>query len=53
MLLAGSLFTACLKPEEFPAEPVIEYQAFEQFGDAFSLRDDEQLVVKLAYRFEL
>ena len=27
--------------------------AFEQFGDAFSLRDDEQLVVKLAYRFEL
>jgi hypothetical protein len=27
--------------------------AFNQFGDAFSLRDDEQLVVKLAYRFEL
>jgi hypothetical protein len=27
--------------------------AFEQFADAFSLRDDEQLVVKLAYRFEL
>lgn len=27
--------------------------AFDQFGDAFSLRDDEQLVVKLAYRFEL
>jgi len=27
--------------------------AFEQFGDAFSLRDDEQLVVKLAYRFEI
>ncbi len=27
--------------------------AFEQFGDAFSLRDDEQLLVKLAYRFEL
>ncbi|HSD16462.1 MAG TPA: DUF5916 domain-containing protein [Thermomonas sp.] len=27
--------------------------AFDQFVDAFSLRDDEQLVVKLAYRFEL
>jgi hypothetical protein len=27
--------------------------AFDQFGDAFSLRDDEQLLVKLAYRFEL
>ena len=27
--------------------------AFEQFNDAFSLRNDEQLVVKLAYRFEL
>ena len=27
--------------------------AFDQFTDAFSLRDDEQLVVKLAYRFEL
>ncbi len=27
--------------------------AFDQFNDAFSLRDDEQLVVKLAYRFEL
>ena len=27
--------------------------AFDQFGDAFSLRNDEQLVVKLAYRFEL
>ncbi len=27
--------------------------AFEQFGNAFSLRDDEQLLVKLAYRFEL
>lgn len=27
--------------------------AFNQFGDAFSLRDDEQLLVKLAYRFEL
>ena len=27
--------------------------AFDQFGDSFSLRDDEQLVVKLAYRFEL
>ena len=27
--------------------------AFEQFGNAFSLRDDEQLLVKLSYRFEL
>ena len=27
--------------------------AFEQFGNAFSLRNDEQLLVKLAYRFEL
>jgi hypothetical protein len=27
--------------------------AFGQFGDAFSLRDDEQLLVKLSYRFEL
>ena len=27
--------------------------AFDQFNDAFSLRNDEQLVVKLAYRFEL
>lgn len=36
LLLAGSLFSACLKPEEFPAEPVIEYQAFEQFGDSAS-----------------
>ncbi|MEO6154659.1 MAG: hypothetical protein ABIP16_02885, partial [Thermomonas sp.] len=27
--------------------------AFNQLGDAFSLRDDEQLLVKLAYRFEL
>lgn len=27
--------------------------AFDQFSDAFSLRNDEQLVVKLAYRFEL
>ena len=27
--------------------------AFDQFQDAFSLRNDEQLVVKLAYRFEL
>lgn len=27
--------------------------AFDQFGDAFSLRNDEQLLVKLAYRFEL
>lgn len=27
--------------------------AFDQFNDAFSLRDDEQLLVKLAYRFEL
>ena len=27
--------------------------AFNQFNDAFSLRNDEQLVVKLAYRFEL
>jgi len=27
--------------------------AFNQFGDAFSLRNDEQLLVKLAYRFEL
>ena len=27
--------------------------AFDQFGNAFSLRDDEQLLVKLSYRFEL
>ena len=27
--------------------------AFDQIGNAFSLRDDEQLLVKLAYRFEL
>ena len=27
--------------------------AFDQFNDAFNLRNDEQLVVKLAYRFEL
>ena len=27
--------------------------AFDQFSDAFSLRDDEQLLVKVAYRFEL
>ena len=27
--------------------------AFNQFGDSFSLRNDEQLLVKLAYRFEL
>lgn len=27
--------------------------AFDQFSDAFSLDDDEQLLVKLAYRFEL
>jgi hypothetical protein len=27
--------------------------AFAQFGDAFSLRDEEQFLVKLAYRFEL
>ena len=27
--------------------------AFNQFSDAFSLRNDEQLLVKLAYRFEL
>jgi hypothetical protein len=27
--------------------------AFDQFGNAFSLRDDEQLLVKVAYRFEL
>jgi hypothetical protein len=27
--------------------------AFDQFRDAFSLHDDEQLLVKLAYRFEL
>jgi hypothetical protein len=27
--------------------------AFDQFNDAFSLRNDEQLVVKLAYRFEM
>ena len=27
--------------------------AFDQFRDSFSLRNDEQLVVKLAYRFEL
>ncbi len=27
--------------------------AFDQFTDAFALRDDEQLLVKLAYRFEL
>jgi len=27
--------------------------AFDQFNDAFSLRNDEQLLVKLAYRFEL
>ena len=27
--------------------------AFGQIGDAFSLRDDEQLLIKLAYRFEL
>ena len=27
--------------------------AFDQFSDAFSLRNDEQLLVKLAYRFEL
>ncbi|QIL20064.1 DUF5916 domain-containing protein [Thermomonas sp. HDW16] len=27
--------------------------AFNQFNNAFSLRNDEQLVVKLAYRFEL
>ena len=27
--------------------------AFDQFGDAFSLRDEEQFLVKLAYRFEL
>ena len=36
----------------FAADPYAA-GAFEQFGDAFSLRDDEQLVVKLAYRFEL
>ena len=27
--------------------------AFDQFKDAFSLREDEHLLVKLAYRFEL
>jgi len=27
--------------------------AFDQFNDAFSLRNDQQLLVKLAYRFEL
>ena len=27
--------------------------AFDQFSDAFSLRNDQQLLVKLAYRFEL
>lgn len=36
LLLAGSLFVGCLKPEKFPAEPVIEYKAFEQHGDSAS-----------------
>ena len=33
--------------DEFAVDP------YEQLGDAFRLRDDEQLLVKLAYRFEL
>ncbi|GAA4861763.1 DUF5916 domain-containing protein [Luteimonas vadosa] len=29
------------------------FSAIDQFSDAFDLRDDEQLLVKLAYRFEI
>lgn len=35
------------------AQEAFAGNAFNQLQDAFALRDDEQLVVKLAYRFEL
>lgn len=37
LMAGGLLFTGCLKPEKFPAEPRIEFKAFEQFGDSASL----------------
>jgi len=34
-------------------EPFTGFNARDQFQDAFALRDSEQLLVKLSYRFEL
>ncbi len=30
-------FTSCLKPEQFPVEPAIEFSSFTQFGDSAEL----------------
>jgi hypothetical protein len=35
--LAGVLFSGCLKTEEFPDIPAIEFKSFEFFGDSASL----------------
>lgn len=36
-LLAGMLLAGCLKTEEFPAEPRVEFKSYEQFADSARL----------------
>jgi hypothetical protein len=48
------LYVAYVRGGSFYEEDILgRYRAHEQFQDAFSLRDSEQLLVKLSYRFEL
>jgi hypothetical protein len=48
------LYVAYVRGGSFYEEDIFgRYRAHEQFQDAFSLRDSEQLLVKLSYRFEL
>ena len=53
------LYIAYVRGGEFFNEDLDGYQrlegrdAFGRLGDAFDLRDNEQLLVKLSYRFEI
>lgn len=48
------LYIAYVRGGSFFEEDVLgRYRARDEFQDAFSLRDSEQLLVKLSYRFEL
>lgn len=49
----SNLFIAYVRGGAALEEGVDRFDALDQFGDAFGLRDSEQLLVKLSYRFQL
>lgn len=49
----SNLFIAYVRGGAMLEDGVDRFDALGQFGDAFGLRDSEQLLVKLSYRFQL